>query len=150
MEQPFPTRDPIEGLRFTFKTDEAAANPRPEKESAEFGEPDGRAAQQLHFGETPLTDPRALGSSALVHVLLIAVASLTVLNVSITRVPEASGALRGELEPVDNRAEKSKVAGSGGGSPGEIGGLGSIAFVAPAQPVPIPRGRVWTRRRMPC
>ena len=43
MEQPFPTRDPIEGLRFTFKTDEAAAaaNPRPEKESAEFGEPDG-------------------------------------------------------------------------------------------------------------
>ena len=66
------------------------------------------------------------------HVLLIAVASLTVLNVSITRVPEASGALRGELEPVDNRAEKSKVAGSGGGSPGEIGGLGSIAFVVPA------------------
>jgi von Willebrand factor type A domain len=133
MEQPFLTRDPIEGLRFTFKTDEAAANPRPEKESAEFGEPDGRAPlQQLHFGETPLTDPRALGSSALVHVLLIAVASLTVLNVSITRVPEASGALRGELEPVDNRAETGKVAGSGGGSPGEIGGLGSIAFVVPA------------------
>jgi len=133
MEQPFRTRDPIEGLRFTFKTDEAAANPRPETESAEFGEPDGRAQlQQLHFGETPLTDPRALGSSALVHVLLIAVASLTVLNVSITRVPEASGALRGELEPVDNRAEKGKVAGSGGGSPGEIGGLGSIAFVVPA------------------
>src|SRR5271166_3498315 len=130
MEQPFPTRDPIEGLRFTFKADKAAANPRLEKESDEFGEPDGRA--QLHFGETPLTDPRALGSSALVHVLLIAVASLTVLNVSITRVPEASGALRGELEPVDNRAEKSKVAGSGGGSPGEIGGMGSIAFVAPA------------------
>ncbi len=44
MEQPFPTRDPIEGLRFTFKTDDAATNPRPEKESAEFGEPDGRAA----------------------------------------------------------------------------------------------------------
>ena len=43
MEQPFPTRDPIEGLRFTFKTDKAAAaaNPRPEKEIAEFGEPDG-------------------------------------------------------------------------------------------------------------
>ena len=66
------------------------------------------------------------------HVLLIAVASLTVLNVSITRVPEASGAMRGELEPVDNRAEKGKVVGSGGGSPGEIGGLGSIAFVVPA------------------
>src|SRR5271166_3151063 len=130
MEQPFPTRDPIEGLRFTFKADKAAANPRLEKESDEFGEPDGRA--QLHFGETPLTDPRALGSSALVHVLLIAVASLTILNVSITRVPEASGALRGELEPVDNRADKGKIPGGGGGSPGEIGGLGNIAFVAPA------------------
>ena len=43
MEQPFPTRDPIEGLRFTFKADKAAANPRLEKESDEFGEPDGRA-----------------------------------------------------------------------------------------------------------
>src|SRR5271157_826998 len=135
MEQPFPTRDPIEGLHFTFKTDEAAAaaDPRPERESAEVDEPDGRALlHQLHLGETPLTDPRAMGSSALVHVLLIAVASLTVLNASITRLPEASGALRGEIEPVDNRADKGKVAGSGGGSPGEIGGLGSIAFVTPA------------------
>ena len=66
------------------------------------------------------------------HVLLIAVASLTVLNASITRVPETSGAMRGELDPVDNRADKGKIPGSGGGSPGEIGGLGSIAFVAPA------------------
>src|SRR5271157_1344011 len=135
MEQPFPTRDPIEGLHFIFKTDEAAAaaDPRPERKSAEVDEPDGRALlHQLHLGETPLTDPRALGSSALVHVLLIALASLTVLNASITRLPEASAVLRGEIEPVDNRADKGKVAGSGGGSPGEIGGLGSIAFVAPA------------------
>ncbi|MGA2706027.1 MAG: VWA domain-containing protein [Isosphaeraceae bacterium] len=135
MEQPFPTRDPIEGLHFTFKTDEAAAaaDSRPKRKSAEVDKPDDRALlHQLHLGETPLTDPRALGSSALVHLLLIAVASLTILNVSIARVPEASGTLRGELEPVDNRADKGKVAGSGGGSPGEIGGLGSIAFVAPA------------------
>ncbi len=135
MEQPFPTRDPIEGLHFTFKTDEAAAaaDSRPKRKSAEVDEPDDRALlHQLHLGETPLTDPRALGSSALVHLLLIAVASLTILNVSIARVPEASGTLRGELEPVDNRADKGKVAGSGGGSPGEIGGLGDIAFVAPA------------------
>ena len=40
--------------------------------------------------------------------------------------------MRGELEPVDNRADKGKAGGGGGGSPGEIGGLGSIAFVAPA------------------
>ena len=135
MEQPFPTRDPIEGLHFTFKTDEAAAaaDSRPKRKSAEVDKPDDRALlHQLHLGETPLTDPRALGSSALVHLLLIAVASLTILNVSIARVPEASGTLRGELEPVDNRADKGKVAGSGGGSPGEIGGLGSIAFVTPA------------------
>ena len=41
MEQPFPTRDPIEGLRFTFKTDEAAAaaNPRPERESPSSASP---------------------------------------------------------------------------------------------------------------
>src|SRR5271166_5086772 len=101
MEQPFPTRDPIEGLHFTFKTDEsaAAADPRPKSKTAEVHEPDDRALlHQLHLGETPLTDPRALGSSALLHVLLIALASLTVLNVSLTRVPEASRTLRGELE----------------------------------------------------
>jgi hypothetical protein len=128
MERPFPTQDPIEGLRFTFKTDETAADPRPEDAAA--GEPDGRA--QLHFGETPLTDPRSLGSSALMHLILIVVASLTILNTSITRAPESFPPLRGELEPVDNRVDKGKFPGSGGGSPGETGGLGSIAFVAPA------------------
>jgi len=128
MERPFPTQDPIEGLRFTFKADEAAADPWPEDVAA--GEPNGRA--QLHFGETPLTDPRSLGSSALMHLILIVVASLTILNASITRAPESFPPLRGELEPVDNRADKGKFPGSGGGSPGEIGGLGSIAFVAPA------------------
>ncbi len=45
--------------------------------------------------------------------------------------PEAPAPLRGELEPVDNRAETAQVPGGGGGSPGEIGGLGSIAFVGP-------------------
>jgi von Willebrand factor type A domain len=138
MEQPFPTRDPIEGLHFTFKSDDAQASstatvyPQPERKNAKVDEPDDRAfLPQLHLSETPLTDPRALGSSALVHVLLIAVASLTVLNVSTPRGPEASRPLQGELEPVDNRADKGK-AGGGGGSPGELGGLGSIAFVPPA------------------
>src|SRR5271165_6791084 len=115
MDQSFPTRDPIEGLQFTFKTDEAAAaaaaaaDPRPKTKSAEVDEPDGHAPlHQLHLGETPLTDPRALGTSALVHVLLIAVASLSVLNASISRVPEAPRALSGEIEAVDNRADKGK------------------------------------------
>jgi hypothetical protein len=135
MELPFPTRDPIEGLHFTFKRDEAQAaaaatsDPRPERENAQADELDARALfHQLHLGETPLTDPRSLASSALLHVLLIAMVVLTIRNVTSTRVPEASRALLGELEPVDNRADKGK----GGGSPGELGGLGSIAFVAPA------------------
>ena len=68
MEQPFPTRDPIEGLHFTFKSDEAQANaegaqrvsssPRAETDDPGADEPDDR----LHFphmelGRTPLTDP---------------------------------------------------------------------------------------------
>ena len=135
MEEPFPIRDPIEGLHFTFDSDEAAftaaVDPRPERQNAPADEQDDPLPpHQLHLGETPLTDPRALGSSALLHVLLIALGSLTVLNVSITRVPEPSPALQGELEPVDNRADKGN---GGGGSPGEIGGLGSVAFVAPGR-----------------
>ena len=39
--------------------------------------------------------------------------------------------MQGEFDPVDNRADK-KVSGEGGGSPGELGGLGSVAFLAPA------------------
>ena len=68
MDQPIPTRDPIEGLRFTFKSDEAARRPLPEWRTSR-GHVPGPA--HLHFGETPLTDPRSLGSSALVHVVLI-------------------------------------------------------------------------------
>jgi hypothetical protein len=136
MDRPFPTRDPIEGLHFTFKSDESAfaaaytVDPGANK-YARSDEPEQRPFMHLlDLTETPLTDPRALGSSALLHVLLIAVASLTVLNASATRVPDAPRTMQGELEPVDNRADKSK--GSGGGSPGEMGGLGSVVFTAPA------------------
>ena len=34
----------------------------------------------IELGQSPLTDPRALGSSALFHAVLILLASLTVLN----------------------------------------------------------------------
>jgi hypothetical protein len=47
--------------------------------------------------------------------------------------------LQGELEPVDNRVQQKTAANSGaggGGSPGEIGGLGNIAFVAPPNETP--------------
>jgi hypothetical protein len=79
-----------------------------------------------------MTDPRSLGSSALVHLLLLVVASLVALHGALPRLMERPPAIRGEIEPVDNRVEKGKVAGDGGGSPGEIGGMGSIAFIAPA------------------
>jgi hypothetical protein len=141
MAQPDPTQDPIAGLHFTFPSDRAEMNggsgsssvsgsasgsgPGPDS-TAEAEEP-----SPLRMGETPLTDPRALGSSTVLHAILILAASLTVLNVSIPGTSETRSALRGELDPVDNRASKDSASG-GGGSPGEIGGLGNIAFVAPA------------------
>ncbi len=144
MDQRFPTHDPLDGLHFTFKSDEAQAKEDAETRTrsvagAEF-RTDSETRQnnsepwldRLHFGETPMTDPRSLGSSALLHVLLIALASLTVLNAAILQAPETSTPLRGELDPADNRASKGKIPGAGGGAPGEIGGLGSVAFVAPA------------------
>ncbi len=134
MDQPLPTRDPLEGLRFTFKSDEAQSEPPPIEAEASDSEFEPGARDQLHFGETPMTDPRSLGSSVLVHLLLVGVASLAVLNAATSREQTGPTALQGELEPVDNRASKDKNSGSGiggGGSPGEIGGLGTIPFVAP-------------------
>jgi len=84
-------------------------------------------ADEQRLGRSPLTDPRALGSSALFHVLLAALASLSVLS-AVLSPDDATGkkALRGELEPVDNRAkpDESESGAGGGGGPGEIGGLG--------------------------
>jgi von Willebrand factor type A domain len=130
VDRPSPTRDPLEGLRFTFKTDESVSDPLPEENSPST--PGARA--HLHFGETPMTDPRSLGSSVLLHIVLIALASLLALNVAVSHEAKGPTALQGELDPVDNRADKRKNAdpgAGGGGSPGEIGGLGSVAFVAP-------------------
>jgi hypothetical protein len=93
-------------------------------------EPEPRFGHQ--FGETPMTDPRSLGSSVAAHLLLVAVASATLLNVALPRSDERPSVLRGEVEPVDNRAATGNVPGVGGGSPGPIGGLGNVAIVAPA------------------
>lgn len=71
--------------------------------------------------ESPLTDPRALVSSALLHLLLLALASAAVLTVA---SPGADApverVMSGELGPVDNRAGYEPA----GGSPGELGGVG--------------------------
>jgi hypothetical protein len=104
------------------------------------------ASPRLELGDTPLTDRRSLGSSALVHLVFLGLASLTILHAPVSRVAENSPVLRGELEPVDNRASREKVPGEGGGSPGgiEIPGLDSIAVDAPAS-----RSRPQTAAREP-
>ncbi len=77
------------------------------------------------LGETPMTDPRSLGSSVLFHVALAALAAFTVMNVVGSPGASQPTTIRGELGPVDNRADQSAPSGSGGGGgPGEIGGLG--------------------------
>ncbi len=133
MEQPFPTRDAALALRFTSSSAQGPSDPEP-KEGVD-ADIDSGARSRLPFGETPMTDPRSLGSSALVHLLLILAASLTALNVVIPRASETPRAMRGEIDPADNRADQGKTGGQGGGSPGEIGGLGRVAFVAPASGV---------------
>ena len=81
------------------------------------------------LGTTPLTDPRSLATSTLLHVLIVLAASLTVMNVAATRddsqVAGASRRDRAGRQP--SRPEAESGAG-GGGSPGEIGGLGDKAF----------------------
>src|SRR4051794_11524611 len=83
-------------------------------------EPGGPGAEFPAMGRlkrSPLTDPRALVSSLLIHVLLLVVASAMALRVAVPRVePAPSRTLVGELESVDNRAA-SDPAGGGGGEP---------------------------------
>jgi von Willebrand factor type A domain len=83
-------------------------------------------------GQTPLTDLRSLGTSALFHMLVVLLASLTAAKV-VLPITESSGpkALYAELDPVDNRAIVSLEPGEGGGGPGDIGGMSSLSFVPP-------------------
>jgi von Willebrand factor type A domain len=83
------------------------------------------------FGETPLTDPRAVGSSALFHGLLLLLAWLAVLNAAMPVSEPSSRPIRAELDAVDNRADRPQVPGEGGGSPGEIGGINKVPLSSP-------------------
>ncbi len=84
------------------------------------------------FGETPLTDPRSLGSSALFHGLLLLLAWLAVLNAAMPVASDSSPRpIRAELGAVDNRADRPQVPGEGGGSPGAIGGVNKIPLSSP-------------------
>jgi hypothetical protein len=79
-------------------------------------------------GRSPLTDLRALGSSLLVHGLLLTLASLMALSAVVPLAPELPPALSGEIDPVDNRATQ-----EGGGGPGELGGQGLVEAL-PSKP----------------
>jgi hypothetical protein len=82
------------------------------------------------IGRSPLTDPRSLAFSLLVHAALIVVASTAALSVVIPRAPELPQALEAELDSVDNRDPASM--GAGGGGAGELGGMEETPMVPTA------------------
>jgi hypothetical protein len=90
-----------------------------------------RSQAPFSIGETPLTDPRSVGSSAVFHVLLVLLAWLAIVNVAMPVMEPSVRPMQAVLEPVDNRAEIPPVPGEGGGSPGAIGGLNQVPMTAP-------------------
>ncbi|MFI5461504.1 MAG: hypothetical protein ACHRXM_39430, partial [Isosphaerales bacterium] len=87
----------------------------------------------IALGQTPLTDPRSLVSSALFHALLVLLASLTALNVALPIAQSSRPkALYAELDPVDNRANVPASPGQGGGGLGDLGGMSSLPSTPPA------------------
>ncbi len=76
-------------------------------------------ASESNLVLSPLTDPRSLASTLFVHSALLLIASLAAWTVSSPQQETLPSAMRGELDPVDNRASV-----SAGGSPGELGGEG--------------------------
>ena len=65
----------------------------------------------ISLGKSPLTDLRSVGSSALFHVLLVLLASLTAgLSAAFPVATSRPKALYAENDPVDNRVECSQLA----------------------------------------
>ncbi len=79
------------------------------------------AERSIHLGDSPLTDPRALLGSALVHGLILLAASFVMYQASAPRSePEPSRTMRAEFDDaVDNRARL-----RAGGGTGAQGGEG--------------------------
>lgn len=92
-----------------------------------------RPERSFAMGESPLTDPRSFISSVLFHAAFLVICWLVVLNAAIPATESAAEPLRAEIGPVDNRADAdpNAIAGEGGGSPGEIGGLGLTTMTSP-------------------
>jgi len=88
------------------------------------------------LARSPLTDPRSLAGSLTFHLLLLAVASAAVLTAALPGEADRPQVIRGELDPVDNRA---KPKGEGGGGPGDLGAerlAAALEPVAPTSPPP--------------
>jgi von Willebrand factor type A domain len=95
-----------------------------------------KLGNSITFRDGPLTDLRSLGSSALFHTFLVLLASLTAVSFALPAVRTRPNALYAEVDPVDNRADLPSSAGHGGGGPGEMGGMGSVAVVLTAEARP--------------
>lgn len=72
--------------------------------------------------DTPLTNPRSLLISVLLHATILMVASAIVLKAVAPRSSTSPQVMTAEFGPIDNRV----LSGSGGGGPGELGGVGDV------------------------
>ena len=71
------------------------------------------------FARSPLTDPRSLTSSLLIHALILVIASFAAFRViGVVEPAKPNPAMIGEVDPIDNRAPSVE----GGGGAGELGG----------------------------
>jgi len=82
-------------------------------------------------GRSPLTDPLSLVGSLSFHGLLVLAASAAILGAALPSDPERATVLRGELDPVDNKAMPE---GDGGGGPGPLGADRLAAALEPVAP----------------
>ena len=70
---------------------------------------------------SPMTDPRSLASSLLVHAAMVAIISIAAFSSRDTlEANPAPKAIMASLDPIDNR-DNDKTPGEGGGGPGEVG-----------------------------
>lgn len=80
---------------------------------------------------SPLTDPKSITGSLAFHLLVLFIASVAALGVALPEPSERPRVLRGELDPVDNKA---KPEGEGGGAPGPLGPDRLAAALEPVAP----------------
>lgn len=96
----------------------------------------GGRTGKVRLGRSPLTDPRALISSFLIHATFLAVASAIALRAVATRTdPPAPRTMHTELDPIDNRAPDA----AGGGGTGDPDGAQADVTAGRGLPAPSTR-----------